>query len=104
MLRDVHPELVAELVALLQREGEPRLAVSAHDIRLIAPCGCGDDFCQSIHTEDWPAGQPYGDGRHRCVALLPAGGGMLNLDVVDDRIVYLEILDRPPLVDRRTGQ
>ncbi|MGW1776427.1 hypothetical protein [Streptomyces sp. NPDC002104] len=33
---------------------------------------------------------------HRTVPLLPERG-MLNVDAVDGRIVYVEILDRPPL-------
>ena len=96
-MREVFPELVAELVALLEEEGERELAISAWDLRLVAECGCGDGFCQSFHTEDHPHGQPYGPG-HRCVNLIPSKG-MLNLDVVDGRIMYVEVIDRPPLYD-----
>lgn len=55
----------------------------------------GDGFCQSFKTEPHPDGQPYGRG-HRCVPLLPSKG-MLVLDVVDGRIMYVEVLDRAPL-------
>jgi hypothetical protein len=99
LVRDVFPDLVAELVALLEEEGERELAICARDLRLIAKCGCGDDFCQSFSTEVHPEGQPYGPG-HRCVPLLPAKG-MLVLDVVDGCIMYVEVLDRPPLRDER---
>ncbi|WP_234327435.1 hypothetical protein [Streptomyces sp. NRRL WC-3742] len=99
LVREVYPELVAELVALLVAEGEVTLALSAHDMRLVAPCGCGDDFCQSFKTAPHPDGRPYGPG-HRCVPLLPSRG-MLVLDAVDGRIVYVEVLDRPPLHDAR---
>ncbi|WP_216858223.1 hypothetical protein [Actinomadura verrucosospora] len=99
LVREVFPELVTELVALLEEEGEPELAVCAWDLRLVADCGCGDDFCQSFETELHPRGQPYGPG-HRCIALAPAKG-MLNLDVVNGRIMYVEVIDRPPLRDRR---
>ncbi|MEU5756801.1 hypothetical protein [Streptomyces sp. NPDC047829] len=95
LVREVFPELVAELTALLEDEGEGELALCARDLRLVEECGCGDGFCQSIRTADLPRGQPYGPG-HRCVPLCPAAG-MLILDVVDGRIVYVEILDRPPL-------
>ncbi len=95
LVRDVHPGLVDELTALLEAAGEHDLAVRVRDVRLVSRCDCGDDFCQSIRTADHPAGQPYGEG-HRCVPLLPATG-MLNLDVVVDRIMYIEVLDRPPL-------
>ncbi|MFE3506162.1 hypothetical protein ACFXPX_16570 [Kitasatospora sp. NPDC059146] len=95
LLRDVFPGLVDELSALLESEGEDGLAVSVRDVRLVGECGCGDDFCQSIRTAEHPRGQPYGPG-HRCVPLLPSKG-MLVLDVVDDRIMSIEVLDRPPM-------
>ncbi|MER7180307.1 hypothetical protein ABT404_12635 [Streptomyces hyaluromycini] len=95
LIRDVYPDLIAELTALLEDEGEHELAVCAWDLRLVDVCGCGDDFCQSIQTADHPRGQPYGPG-HRCVPLSPSKG-MLILDIVDGRIMYVEILDRPPM-------
>ncbi|MFE5049996.1 hypothetical protein ACFRAI_27170 [Streptomyces sp. NPDC056637] len=95
LIRDVFPDLIAELTALLEDEGERELAICAWDLRLVDECGCGDDFCQSIRTADHPQGQPYGPG-HRCVPLLPSKG-MLILDVVDGRIMYIEILDQPPM-------
>ncbi|MFG2772775.1 hypothetical protein [Streptomyces sp. NPDC048350] len=95
LVRDVFPDLIAELTVLLEDEGERELAVCAWDLRLVDECGCGDDFCQSIRTADHPQGQPYGPG-HRCLPLSPSEG-MLILDVVDGRILYIEILDRPPM-------
>ncbi|MEV6675268.1 hypothetical protein AB0N09_00115 [Streptomyces erythrochromogenes] len=95
LVRDVFPDLTAELVRLLEEEGERDLAICAHDLRLVAECDCGDDFCQSLRTHDHPPGRPYGPG-HRMVCLLPERG-LLNLDVVDRRIVYIEIIDRPAL-------
>ncbi|MDQ8703945.1 hypothetical protein RCO28_15790 [Streptomyces sp. LHD-70] len=71
---------------------EPPLVRDVHP-ELIGELG------QSIRTSDHPAGQPFGAG-HRCVPLLPEQG-MLTLDVVHGRIVYVEIIDRPPLVVRR---
>ncbi|MFI2300151.1 hypothetical protein ACH5AL_15110 [Actinacidiphila glaucinigra] len=95
LVRDVFPDLIAELTALLEDEGERELALGAWDLRLVDECACGDDFCQSIRTADHPQGQPYGAG-HRCVPLLPSKG-MLILDVVDGRIMYIEVLERPPM-------
>lgn len=102
LVREVFPELVTELVALLEEEGERDLAVCAWDLRLVAECGCGDDFCQSFRTEPHPQDRPYGPG-HRCVPLSPAKG-MLNLDVVNGRIMYVEVIYRPPLHDRRRDE
>lgn len=100
LVRDVFPALTAELVRLLEEEGERDLALCAHDLRIVGECGCSDDFCQSIRTHPHPPGTPYGPG-HRTVLLLPERG-MLNLDVIDGRIVYVEILDRPAM--RRASQ
>ena len=96
LLRVVFQDLVGELIALLEAEGERELAISAWDLRIVGECGCRDDFCQSVRTAEHPDGQPYGEG-HRCVPLLPATG-MLNLDVVHGRIMYVEIIDRPPML------
>ncbi|WP_329290806.1 hypothetical protein OIE43_30285 [Streptomyces pseudovenezuelae] len=100
LVREVFPDLVDELAALLEAEGERELAICVRDVRLVGPCGCGDDFCQSIRTVDRPRGRPFGPG-HRYVPLLPSSGDLI-LDVVDGRIMYIEILGRPPL--RRHGQ
>ncbi|WP_330346243.1 hypothetical protein OHA09_34225 [Streptomyces longwoodensis] len=100
LVRDLFPDLVTELIALLEAEGERELAVCAWDLRLFEECACGDGFCQSFRTAAHPGGQPYGIG-HRCVPLLPAQG-LMCLDVVDGRIMYVEIIDRPPLHRRTT--
>ncbi|MFJ6049253.1 hypothetical protein [Streptomyces sp. NPDC092307] len=94
LVRDVLPVLTAELVRLLEEEGERELAICAHDLRIVADCGCGDDFCQSFHTEPRPHG-PYGPG-HRNVCLV-VDRGYLILDVVHGRIMFVEVLDRPEL-------
>ncbi|MFJ3859870.1 hypothetical protein ACIPRL_26980 [Streptomyces sp. NPDC090085] len=60
LVRDVFPDLTAELVRLLEEEGERDLALCARDLRLVAECGCGDDFCQSFRTHDHPPGRPTG--------------------------------------------
>ncbi|MBO2451726.1 hypothetical protein J4573_31875 [Actinomadura barringtoniae] len=93
LVRELFPDLVAELVTLLEEEGEPGLAIAAHDLRLVAECGCGDDVCQSFYSAPRPPGQKYGPG-HRTIALSPSTG-MLLLDVVNERIVYVEVLNRP---------
>lgn len=98
LVRDAFPGLIAELITLLEGEGEHELAHHVRDAPFVASCDCGDDLCQSIRTTAHPKGQPYGEG-HRCVPLLPSQG-MLVLDVVDDRIMYIEVLDRPPMNDQ----
>ncbi|MFD4655826.1 hypothetical protein ACFWP2_09345 [Kitasatospora sp. NPDC058444] len=102
LVREAFPELAAELVELLEQEDERELAATVRSLPLVAECGCGDDFCQSFRTAPHPPGQPFGPG-HRCVTLSPADG-MLVLDVVDGRIMYVEVLDREPLRDTRPAQ
>lgn len=99
LLRDVYPDLAAELIALLDEEGEPDLAICARDLRIHAPCGCGDSFCQSFYTAPPPSG-PYGPG-HRSFPLITARG-MTVLDVVGERIMYVELIDHPPLAGARS--
>lgn len=99
LVRDAFPDLTSELITLLEAEGEHELTLRVRDVPLVAMCDCGDDFCQSIRTADHPKGQPYGEG-HRTVQLSP-GEGTLNLDVVHDRIMYIEVLNRAPMHDHR---
>ncbi|THV26570.1 hypothetical protein E9998_18475 [Glycomyces paridis] len=94
-MREVYPELVEELARLLEADGERYLSIVVRDVRLVAPCECRDDFCQSLRTAEHPPGTPYGPG-HRNVMLDPAEG-MLILDVVHERIVYIEVLFRAPM-------
>ena len=96
LLREIYPDLCTEPVGLLNAEGLSGLGVCAHDLRIVAPCRCADDFCRSFHTAPPPNG-PYGPG-HRNVTLDPEQG-MIILDVVDDRIMFVEVLDHPPLRD-----
>ncbi|MEU6788509.1 hypothetical protein ABZ912_55780 [Nonomuraea angiospora] len=94
LVRELFPGLVTELIACLREEGEEYLAISAWDIRLYEDCGCGDDFCQSFYTAERPPGA-YGPG-HRNVLLTPAEGDLI-LDVVEERIVFVEVLYYPRL-------
>ncbi|MFJ9696015.1 hypothetical protein [Kitasatospora sp. NPDC101183] len=102
LVREVFPDLAAELTGLLLAEGEPALALTVADLRLVARCDCGDDFCQSFKTAPTRDGEPYGPG-HRCLPLLPSRG-MLVLDLVDGAIVHVEVLDRPPMHDARLAR
>ncbi|MDR7276131.1 hypothetical protein [Catenuloplanes atrovinosus] len=95
LVADRYPRLAAELAAALRAAGEHRLADRVPALRIVRECGCGDDFCRSLYSGPPPDG-PYGPG-HRCVWLVPPWAGLLNLDVVDDVIRYVEIIDRPAL-------
>ncbi|MDT0343350.1 hypothetical protein [Streptomyces litchfieldiae] len=95
LVGDLYPRLAAELTTLLNEAGEPGLARQIPELRLVADCGCGDDFCRSFATVEHPEGKPYGPG-HRNVILEPEQG-MLVLDVIggaEERIAYVEVLYR----------
>jgi len=95
LLRDRWPVLAAQLETALRACDEPTLAGLVEDLPVVRRCGCDDDFCQSFYTAAPPNGL-YGAG-HRNVVLDPPWNGFLILDVVDDKIAYVEVLDRPPL-------
>jgi hypothetical protein len=85
------PELSKELVTLLLEVGEPSLAASVSDLILVNRCRCRADFCAGFYTQPAPTGG-FGPG-HRNVVLNPATG-KIHLDVVHDRICFIECLDR----------
>jgi hypothetical protein len=70
-------------------------------LRLVAGWGCGDGFCQSFYTEARPG-----------VLTAPAAGAslfflrraMLNLHVVNGRIMYAGVTGRPPLRNGRRDE
>ncbi|GIF69014.1 hypothetical protein Ais01nite_70490 [Asanoa ishikariensis] len=92
LLRATWPTFAAELAAALD---EPGLKDQVDRLRVVEECGCGDDFCRSFHTAPKPTG-PYSAG-HRNLELPAPWPGYLILDVVDDEIVFVEVLYRSPL-------
>ena len=98
----VLPDFTAELQRLLLEEGEAALAASVASLRFHEWCACGDDFCQGFYTEPKPSGA-YGPG-HRMVCLLGEGdNAMINLDLIDNDIMYVEVLARPSLLVQFRG-
>jgi hypothetical protein len=94
LVSDRWPGLAAELASALRAIGEDGLAAQVAHLK-VDRCGCGDDFCQSFYTQPPPAGA-YGPG-HRNIVLSPDRSGLLVLDVVDDVIMFVEVVDQPPL-------
>jgi hypothetical protein len=85
------PALSDELEKLLREANEFALADQVKDLEIVDKCRCGDDFCSSIYTAPKPSGK-WGPS-HRNVSLHPSEG-MLILDVVEERISYIEVLFR----------
>jgi hypothetical protein len=96
-LRDQFPELVAELSGLLVASDEKQLARTVPTLTVVDRCRCADSFCAMMYTAPPPDGA-YGP-THRNIALDPKKG-MLILDVLDERIVGIEVLYRNDIRDR----
>lgn len=90
-LGDVAPDLADELRMLLIEAEWPDLAVRVDDLPIVDRCRCGDDFCATFYTAPRPAGA-WGSGLYTIP--LEARAGMLNLDVLDGKIVCVEVLYR----------
>jgi hypothetical protein len=91
------PKLAHELENLLAEQGESELAAQIRDLSIFDRCRCGDDFCATFYTQPKPEGS-YGSN-HRCVELTPIKG-MLILDIVDDRIMKVEVLFKDEIRDQ----
>jgi hypothetical protein len=95
LLRECWPVLAAQIEAGLRAADEPALADEVAKLRVVQPCTCGQGNCQSFYTVP-PTDGAYGTG-HRNVVLDAPWPGEFVLDVVDGKIVYVEVLDRSPL-------
>lgn len=97
-LEDEWPVLAGQLKRALQEMGEDPLAGQVQALRVVARCDCGDSFCQSFYTEPPPKGAyPYPDRARNICCENPGWDGELILDVVDERIHFVEVLYRGPL-------
>jgi len=95
LIRDRWPVLAGQIDAALRSADEAVLADLWREAHVVERCGCGDDFCQSFYTEAPPA-RAYGPG-HRNVVLDAPWPGYLILDVVGEKIMFVEVLDRGTL-------
>jgi hypothetical protein len=91
ILREVLPGLAQELEALLRANSETELADQVSSLEVVDRCRCNSDSCATIYNVQKPKGA-WGPS-HRNVVLDPIDG-MTVLDVLDEKIVCIEILDR----------
>jgi hypothetical protein len=97
LLQDTLPDLADELTALLTSQNERDLAEQVPLLRLVDRCRCGDDFCATLYTAPKPKGA-YGLN-HESISLNPSSGHLI-LDLIDRKIVCIEILFREDLRSR----
>ena len=91
-LRVALPALAAELTELLDAAGYNELAAQIPELTITDRCRCGDAFRATVYTAPRPRGA-WGPG-HETIPLDATAAGMINLDVVDGRIVEIEVLFR----------
>lgn len=96
-LKNLLPEFGVELEGLLTAAGEKELAGQVTTLPLIDRCRCGDWFCATVYCAPRPDGA-WGP-RHKTICLDPSSG-MINVDVVDEKIVEVEVLYRNDLRDK----
>ena len=91
LLQEGLPDLANELTSLLKKQNERDLFEQVPLLRLVDCCRCGDDFCATLYTAPQPNGA-YGP-THESLALDPSSGQLI-IDLVDRKIVCIEILFR----------
>lgn len=94
LVQDRWPAFAEELSALLARSAEPHLAGAVSSLEFFGWHACGDDCCQSFHTAPL-SNEPYLERAY--TVELDTQVGMVNVDVVDGEIVFVEALYRPEL-------
>ena len=97
LLQESLPDLADELTSLLRKKNEKELLEKVPLLRLVDRCRCGDDFCATLYTAPKPKGA-YGPN-HESLSLDPSSGQLI-LDLVDRKIVCIEILFREDLRSR----
>ena len=91
LLREALPSLAKELEQLLKNESQLELVAQVPQLRIVDRCRCEDGFCAAFYTQPKPQGA-YPAG-HRTIAMAPTQG-MIRVDVVADRIAFVEVLYR----------
>jgi hypothetical protein len=90
-VREVFPEFVAELVALVEASPRPELADQIPGLGVVDRCRCDQGNCAHFYTAPRPVGA-YPEGRVN--VRLAACRGLIVLDVVGTQVVAVEVLDR----------
>jgi hypothetical protein len=86
------PAFAEELKAMMRTAQRDDLAAQVPSLMVVARCTCGDLDCAHFYTEPPPLSS-YGPGHYN--VQLSAATGLVVLDVVSDRVVAIEVLDRP---------
>ena len=90
-VREIFPRFVTELEQLIRASSRPELASQVGDLPVVSRCRCGQPNCAHFYTAPPPQGA-YSAGH----ASIPLGAeqGLIVLDIINDRIVAVEVVDR----------
>ena len=97
LVRDILPEMIAELESGLKEYERPELAGTVANLVMVDRCRCGDYFCGTFYTAPKPSGA-WGIG-HETIPL-DCDNGYLNIDVLNGDIVSIEVLYRNEIRDK----
>lgn len=89
---DVLPRTAKIVAALLLEEGYARLCKQMPELMIFEKCSCQSPDCASFYTQPKPEG-PYGPGHWGFTLKSPAG--LIVLDILNDKIAFIEILRFP---------
>ncbi|HEY7380097.1 MAG TPA: hypothetical protein VH572_02725 [Gaiella sp.] len=92
LLTEVAPGFAAALEAGLREDGEIGLPEQVPALRIVALCGCNDDFCGSFYTAP---SEERTTGKDLDTTPLNAstGNNIVAVDTTDGQIVYVEVID-----------
>ena len=101
LLKQALPEFADELRTLLEKDGQFELAEQVSNLHIIDRCSCGETSCATFYTVPKPKGA-WGAGHENMI--LDASEGLLVLDVVNGKIVCVEVLDRDDVRQKLLNQ
>lgn len=90
-VNELFPGFVTELEQLVLNSAHPELSFQIRSLPVVARCLCRSKNCAHFYTEK-PAATGYGTG-HWTLELNPKRG-LIVLDLIEYRIVSIEVLDR----------
>jgi|SRR6185295_13387151 len=97
LLADALPDAAAEVRELAERSGDEGLPEQVPTLRIFDRCRCGEEWCATFYT----APRPFkGWGPKHTTRNLDANAGMIAIDLVDGKIVCVEVLNREDIRGR----
>ena len=92
---DVLPDLTARITGCLVAMGLPEVAQHLPELQFDSLCPCDDDSCASFYVAPVPP-RTRAVTETETIPLL-IDGDMVNLDVLDGQVCFVEVPDRPDL-------